>query len=217
MKKYSTIIFDLDGTLLDTLEDITDAVNETFKCLNMDYFIDTEITRHFIGSGARILVDRIFNYLSIDEKLKESYYSNYLNMYSKHVNVKTEPYPNVIETLQKLKEKGYILGVISNKPNRDVSTCLNKYFKDIFDFYTGQVGNILPKPHADIFYYLKEKFPFIKENILFVGDMLVDIEFSKNIHADCAIYENGYGKIKSCKEANFLFEKYMDLLKVLED
>ena len=68
--KYKTIIFDLDGTLLNTLEDIKDAINETFKNLNYPYIVNNEDTKHFIGYGMNILVNRVSEKFSFNEKQK---------------------------------------------------------------------------------------------------------------------------------------------------
>lgn len=136
--KYETIIFDLDGTLLDTLLDINDAINDTLKQMNLPYKSSEENARNFIGMGVHVLIDRVFDYYKINENLKDEFFKLYIVNYSKHVNIKTKPFDGVINTLTELKKEGFKLGVISNKPNNDVKRCLDDYFKDIFDFVIGQ-------------------------------------------------------------------------------
>ena len=121
--KYKTIIFDLDGTLLNTLEDIKDAINETLKSLNFPYIVNNVETKHFIGYGMNILVNRVSEKFSFNEKQKEEFLNLYRQEYTRHVNKKTKPFSGVIEGLKTLKENGIKLGVISNKPNNDALKC----------------------------------------------------------------------------------------------
>lgn len=216
MKKYQTIIFDLDGTLLNTIEDIMDSLNETFSLMKLDFHMDLNLTKKFIGAGAKTLVDRVFNYFKIDCSLKENYFSLYRDIYSTHVNVKTKPFPNVIETLKCLKKKGYNLGVISNKPNRDVKKCLDEYFANIFEFVIGQMDNILPKPYPDVFYKMMEIYHFEKDSTLYVGDMNVDLIFAKNVGVDVAFFNGGYGFLEEGVKVKFAFDEYSKFINYLE-
>ena len=216
MKKYQTIIFDLDGTLLNTIEDIMDSLNETFSLMKLDYNVDLDLTKKFIGAGAKTLVDRVFNYFKIDCSLKEKYFSLYRDIYSTHVNIKTKPFPNVIETLNCLKKKGYNLGVISNKPNKDVKKCLDEYFANIFEFVIGQMDNVLPKPYPDVFYKMMEIYHFNKETTLYVGDMDVDLIFAKNVGVYVAFFNGGYGQIDERLKVKFVFNEYSELIDYLE-
>ena len=215
--KYETIIFDLDGTLLDTLLDINDAINDTLKQMNLPYKSNKENARNFIGMGVHVLIDRVFDYYNINENLKDEFFKLYIVNYSKHVNIKTKPFDGVINTLNELKKEGFKLGVISNKPNNDVKRCLDDYFKDIFDFVIGQQEGVRTKPYPDIFYKMVDIYKFNKDKVLYVGDMDVDIKFAKNINVDVAIYSNGYGRIKVSQNNEKIFNKYEELLFIVRE
>lgn len=216
MKKYTTIIFDLDGTLLDTLNDITDAVNLTLLQTGINKKITSKKIKEFIGDGAEILMQRVFNYLSLNDEQKEKFKLLYFDNYSKTSNNKTKPFFKVIETLKYLKEKGYILGVISNKPNRDAQECVNLFFNNIFDFVIGKRNNIPPKPNKQVF----ENIEFLKEtnknNILYVGDMQVDVLFSENIGVDVIICKYGYGKIEEINNFTYTIDSFEQIIDILE-
>ena len=77
--KYETIIFDLDGTLLDTLLDINDAINDTLKQMNLPYKSSKENARNFIGMGVHVLIDRVFDYYNINENLKDEFFKLYIS------------------------------------------------------------------------------------------------------------------------------------------
>ena len=212
--KYKTIIFDLDGTLLNTLEDIKDAINETLKNLNYPYIVSDEDTRHFIGYGMNILVNRVSEKFSFNEKQKEKFLNLYRQEYTRHVNKKTKPFSGVIEGLKNLKENGVKLGVISNKPNSDALKCIKHYFGDIFDFVIGNTEGIKIKPYPDIFYYMVDKFKFDRSSVLYVGDMDVDLMFSRNIDVDVAIVSYGYGEKETYKDANYIINDFSELMRI---
>ena len=212
--KYKTIIFDLDGTLLNTLEDIKDAINETFKNLNYPYIVNNEDTKHFIGYGMNILVNRVSEKFSFNEKQKEEFLNLYRQEYTRHVNKKTKPFVGVIEGLKKLKENGVKLGVISNKPNNDALKCIEHYFGNIFDFVIGNTEGIKIKPYPDIFYYMVNKFKFDRNSVLYVGDMDVDLIFSRNIDVDVAIVSYGYGEKETYKDANYIISDFSELMRI---
>lgn len=216
MRKYDTILFDLDGTLLNTIEDITDAINITLEDIGISKKVDLEITRFCIGSGAYILIDRVSKLLNLSSEEKVKFASKYFDNYSKRVNVKTKPFDKVIETLKFLKEANYTLAVISNKPNRDVYSCIDNYFPNLFNFCVGQIDGIPTKPNKAIFDKVVELYHIDKEKTIYVGDMDVDIDFSRNIGIKVVICKHGYGTIDTIKNADYLIERFDDLINILE-
>lgn len=212
--KYETIIFDLDGTLLNTLEDIKDAINEALSFLNYPYVVSDDDTKGFIGYGIDVLVNRVGERFNFTDKQKEEFFACYRELYTKHVNQKTRPFDGVISGLQKLKENGIKLGVISNKPNNDALKCIDFYFNGIFDFVIGNTVGIKIKPYPDIFNYMVEKFHFNKDSVLYVGDMDVDVMFSKNINVDVAIVSYGYGVKETYKDAKYIISNFDELMEI---
>ena len=134
MRKYDTVIFDLDGTLLDTLEDLADAVNDALRSAGMPERTLEEV-RAFVGNGVRRLIE-----LSVPggiENLRfEEVFGNFRAYYSVHCNDKTKPYEGIVSLLQELKEEGFALAIVSNKLDAAVKELSEIYFHiSIFKIY----------------------------------------------------------------------------------
>ena len=216
MSKYSTIIFDLDGTLIDTLDDITDAINITLDEVKFEKKIDNSVVKNIIGNGARVLMERLFNLLDLSSQQERLFEEKYFFNYSSRVNIKSKPFKGVVDTLKILKEKNYLLGVITNKPDEDARKCINYYFGDLFDFVVGKKENIQPKPHKEVFEQIELLKNVDKNKIVYVGDMDIDIIFSKNIGVDVVICKHGYGKYDEMDQYNYLIDSFSDLINIME-
>lgn len=217
MRRYNVVIFDLDGTLLDTIIDITNAINNTLIQIGVDNRIDDKVTKEFIGDGAVKLMERIFSYLLLDEEQQNNFRNLYFDNYSKEVNKKTKPFPNVKEILLYLKNKGYKLGVISNKPHIDAIKSVEMHFGNIFDFVVGKQDNISPKPNKEVFDCIQCLKNINRKEIVYVGDMQVDIIFSENINVDVIICKHGYGKYHEMTDYNYLINNFSELVNILEN
>ena len=217
MKKYNIVIFDLDGTLLDTIQDITNAINNTLDEVGILSRIDNNVTKAFIGNGATKLMERIFSYLSLNELQQDKFRSLYFENYSKEVNKETKPFDGVKETLLCLKSKGYKLGVISNKPHVDALKSVEMHFENIFDFVVGKQENVAPKPNKEVFDSIEYLKNINRKEIVYVGDMQVDIIFSENINVDVIICKHGYGKYHEMSNYNYLINNFNELINILEN
>ena len=108
MKKYTTLIFDLDGTLLDTIPDITNAINHTLLKYNFNKKHTNNDVKKFIGDGAVKLINRALKSLNVTQELEQKFYLDYCERYSKNSELLTKPFDGVIPTLIQLKKKGII-------------------------------------------------------------------------------------------------------------
>ena len=142
------IIFDLDGTLLDTLKDLNEALNYTLAEFNFAK-ISIDKTRALVGNGNRKLIIDACN----TDKYIDSMFKCFIDYYNKNINVYTKPYDNIKELLYKLKDKGYALCVISNKNYVPLNILVDYYFKDIFDIVIGDGEGYLKKPNPDSILY----------------------------------------------------------------
>jgi len=190
------IIFDLDGTLLYTLEDINDAINFALSSFNIRKNSLDE-TKTYVGNGAKDLVLRsIYHRYDTRLFLKNAFfdevYKKYQEKYSKIRMNKTRPYDGIVELLNDLANKGYLLAVLSNKPDKDCKEIINKYFPNIFNLVVGQREGIPLKPNPYVLEEIMNKLDITKEDIIYVGDSLVDIEFSKNANIKCVSVSYGY-------------------------
>ena len=212
MKKYSWFLFDLDGTLLDTIGDITRALNYALDRLNVKQKLTDENTKSFIGSGAKILIKRTMEYVGLDEKYVKEFSKIYFEYYSQNISLETKPYPYTKEMLQKLKDNNIKLGVLSNKPHQDAVSCIETFFPNTFDYVSGQKIDVKPKPHQEVFERFKETNKVDEKEILYVGDMSVDAEFAKNINVDLCLVTFGFGKDLELLNPKYLVHNYKEML-----
>ena len=217
MKKYETILFDLDGTLLDTIKDITNSINITLNKYGFNIIYSTRDVETFIGSGARVLIKRALKKFNVSDDIYEQVHEDYCKHYADNNLNLTTPFENVINVLNELKEKGYKLGIISNKPHEDTIRVVDYYFPNIFNIVTGKMSSFKPKPDNEIFNYITETYGLNKKDCLYIGDMDVDIQFAKNCNIDICVYSNGYGKIKNDIGQTYTFNNFVDILKIVEE
>lgn len=182
------ICFDLDGTLLDTINDMGYSMNKVLEKYNLKTNSKEDYIS-YIGNGVKKLVER-----SIHGKMEyfDRVYNEYQEEYKKNQTNKTTSFVD-IDTLIKLKEK-HKLSVISNKADSDVKNIVNFYFKDIFDYVAGNEENVLHKPNRAPFDLMVERLN-LNEEVIYVGDSLVDYEFAKNCNIKFIGVSYGYGKL----------------------
>lgn len=189
----NTIIFDLDGTLLYTIEDLTDSTNFALTKLNFPTRTLEEITR-FVGNGVRLLIER-----AVPEGTDNNNIEECLNIfkehYSKNMFNKTKPYPDIIEMLKNMKSQGYKTAVVSNKFDTAVKELCRKYFNELIDTAVGQRENINKKPAADGVIEVMKELGVNKEQCIFVGDSEVDIQTAENAEIPCLSVVWGYKSI----------------------
>ncbi len=192
MNKF--IIFDLDGTLIDTLEGITKGLNLTLKELNISKNYSKEEVKTFIGNGAKKLL-----FLALKREFNEEEYSLYLKNYEKTQYI-SPFFKDVLNTLIHLKNKGYILIINSNKPDEILQKLIKNKFngleKTLFSDIKGQDSSIKRKPDPTYLNELINKLHLKKENGFYVGDSIVDILASKNLNIKSIIVSYGYGNQK---------------------
>jgi phosphoglycolate phosphatase len=174
------IIFDLDGTLIDSVPDLAVAVNFMLESLKRDVF-DENTIRFWVGNGAQVLVRRaLLGSSEIDKELDEDLYNKaleiFLNYYKKHLCVHTQTYKNVPQTLHSLKTKGYRLAIVTNKPIDFVAPILNGlHLNDLFELTIGGDSLTKKKPDPLPLHYVCEKLNVSVEDALMVGDSKNDI------------------------------------------
>ena len=175
MKKLC--IFDLDGTLLNTLDSIAYYVNDTMKHFGLPV-IETEKIRTFVGNGAKNLISRSLRYNG-SELDAEKVLSVYIEKYNSDALYLVKPYDGIRELLSKLHENGVTLAVLSNKPHSSTSIMIDKIFgKDLFSVVRGPYNNEKVKPDPAVANEIAKGFE--KENCFFIGDSDVDIETGRN-------------------------------------
>ncbi len=212
-----TVLFDLDGTLLDTLEDLTDSVNFTFEKMGLGKREKYQV-RKALGNG----VERLLSELLGEENLSllPTALSIFRPYYKEHSAVKTAPFPGVCEVIEKLQKQGVLCGIVSNKPNEAVEE-LKKEFFPFVALAAGEKKGIPRKPDPTPLYAALDEMGGNRENCLYIGDSEVDILTAKNAGFPCIAMTWGFrdreelllaGAENLADNAEELYEKIMELL-----
>ena len=174
-------IFDLDGTLTNTLESMTYSVNLTLKEMGLSQ-ITKDQCRMLVGNGARVLIEESLK-VSGDPKASriEEGMKIYGRIFDQNCTYHVTLYEGIPEMLKALKDRGIHLAVLSNKPDRQTVKVVKEIFGDnIFDYAQGQKDGIRRKPEPDGVWYLMEQMQVSKEECLYIGDSEVDAATGKN-------------------------------------
>ena len=174
---YKACIFDLDGTLTDTLESLTYSVNETLKELNLSE-ITSEQCKSFVGNGARYLIEQALK-ASGDIELQhiEKAMEIYGRVFKENCTYHVEPYKGIREMLKSLRALGIKLAVLSNKPHLQTLDVIDSFFEaDMFTYVQGQLDGVPRKPDPSAVWMIAEKLQVKKEECIYVGDSEVDMQ-----------------------------------------
>ena len=174
-------IFDLDGTLTNTLESMTYSVNLTLKEMGLSQ-ITKDQCRMFVGNGARVLIKESLKVSGDPEASRiEEGMKIYGRIFDLNCTYHVTPYEGILEMLRALKDREIHLAVLSNKPDRQTVKVVKEIFGDgIFDYAQGQKDGIRRKPEPDGVWYLMEQMQVSKEECLYIGDSEVDAATGKN-------------------------------------
>lgn len=174
------VIFDLDGTLADSLESIAYCANTALAHLGYGPFEKSDF-RHFVGDGARKLLERCLLHRG-EEDLEHiaQFEKEYKELFEEFCMYKVEPYDGIIALLEELKQEGILIAVLSNKPHeRAVEVVETLFGKDCFDVILGQKDDIPRKPSPDGIYYIAERLNLPLSDIVYVGDTNTDMKTGK--------------------------------------
>ena len=178
MKK--AIIFDLDGTLLNTLPTITFYVNDTLKAFGIGVLGEADVCR-YIGHGAEWLIEQSLLHFGVTDKaIFEKVLHHYKNAYDQAPLYLTEVYDGIFDLLVGLKEKGLVTAVFSNKPDSATRAVVSHFFGESFAHVQGAKPDVALKPAPDGVFAILEKLGADKKDSLFVGDTIVDMETGEN-------------------------------------
>ena len=213
--KYEAVIFDLDGTLVDTLEDLKDSVNFALSSFGFPERSIEEV-RSFVGNGVRRLM-----YLSVPEGTDKDTAEKCLEVFKEHYKTnsrnKTKPYDGIAEMLDTLCENGIKTAVVTNKMHTAAKDIVEFYFGEKISITVGQLDGIAQKPQPDGVLKAIETLGVSKEKAVYVGDSEVDCITAKNAQIDCIGVTWGFRSREILKEngANVIVDSPAEILNIL--
>lgn len=187
---YKAVLFDMDGTLLDTLEDLCDSTNHVLRQMGYPERSLAEM-RRFVGNGAEMQIRRSVPEGTGEEKIMEVL-AAYRAYYQDHCQIKTKVYDGLLDMLSELKAKGVKLAVVSNKPDSAVQKLSREYFGGRMDFAVGPSGSVRCKPYPDMAETALRALGVEKKDAVFVGDSEVDVQTGLNAGLDVIAVSWGF-------------------------
>lgn len=183
MNTYKTYIFDLDGTLLDTLNDLHASCNYALRTHGMPERSVEEV-KQFVGNGVKKLMERAIPN-GLDNPLFEETLQTFRQHYLLHNLDTTRPYPGIMEMLGKLKEQGKNIAVVSNKFYTATQDLCKHFFGDTIQVAIGEREDIKKKPAPDTVLEALRQLQATKQDAVYVGDSDVDVETARNSGIPC--------------------------------
>lgn len=175
---YRTVLFDMDGTLLDTLEDLRDSTNHVLR--EMGYpERSLEEMRRFVGNGAEMQIRRAVPEGTSEENIAKVLRA-YRAYYQEHCRIKTKVYDGLLDMLDALKARGVKTAVVSNKPDEAVKKLSEEYFGGRMDYAVGAKDGRRCKPYPDMVDAALEALGETREGAVFIGDSEVDVQTGLN-------------------------------------
>ncbi|MEA3315086.1 MAG: phosphoglycolate phosphatase [Campylobacterota bacterium] len=191
------LIFDFDGTLIDSVPDLANSVNYTLNELNIKTYKE-DIIRQWVGNGASTLIKRALSgsvdiSLELDEDLYNKGLKIFLEYYSNHLCDNTVMYDNVKETLTTLKNQGYILTIVTNKPYDFIKPILDKLdIEKLFSYYIGADSLSVKKPNPEPLLHICNKFNISVDSSVMIGDSKNDILAANSANMESIGVTYGY-------------------------
>lgn len=217
MKRYDTILFDLDGTILDTLRDLHASVNFALRRQNKPERSLDEV-RAFVGNGVRMLMVRAFPGGSEAPGFEEAL-QDFRGHYAVHCRELTRPYAQIPELLNELRSRGFRMAVVSNKTDAEVKSLCREFFGGMFQTAIGEREGVRRKPAPDTVFQALKELGSEAGSTLYVGDSDIDLATARNAMLDCVSVTWGFRSAEQLRQAGAktLIDAPLQLLELLEE
>lgn len=213
----TTLIFDLDGTLLNTLEDLTDSVNYALNVCEYPLRTIDEI-RSFVGNGVEVLMNLAVPTGTSKENCLKCL-ELFRNNYTLNLQTKTKPYDGIISMLHRLKDEGYHLAVVSNKFDLAVKALCKDYYSDYISIAIGESSAVNKKPAPDSVYKAIEELSSSIEESIYIGDSEVDVLTAHNAGIKCIGVTWGFRNrfILEQEGADYIIDSPEEIFRILRN
>ena len=213
---YKLIIFDMDGTILNTIDDLKDSLNFTLAHFGYPLKNESEVNA-ITGKGIRYLVEQGLP-KGLDNEVIDKVFNFFAEYYAIHCNDKTKPYIGVVETISKIKKAGYMCAVLSNKVHSAVLDLCKMHFDGLFDFILGKVDGMKAKPDPDGVERILDAAELTEKDALMVGDSEIDIQTGYNAKVDVVGASYGFRDRSVLEKMGVenIISKPTELIKLLE-
>ena len=190
--RFLAVLYDMDGTVLDTLEDLNNAASAAMRAFGHPP-LTLEQTRRFVGNGSRRLIEQALGETADDAEV-ERVLAWYKPWYNAHCRICTRPYPGILPLMARLKEAGVRQAIVSNKPDPTVRALAEDFFPGLAELAVGERESegIRRKPWPDMLDAARERMGLRREDCLYVGDSEVDVLTAKNAGLRCAAVSWGF-------------------------
>lgn len=217
VRRYDTVIFDLDGTLMDTLEDLADAVNEILRRNNYPVRAIQHV-RRIVGNGLKQTLTLCLPEGTAQEEI-DRLLPEFAAYYQAHCQIKTKPYDGIEDTLRELCARGYKLAIVSNKRDEAVKTLNRECFEAYVKVAIGEneSAGIRKKPAPDTVYQALKELGSREEQAVYVGDSEVDKKTADNAGLPCISVDWGFRDREELEklEPAYLISRPEELLEIL--
>ncbi len=213
--KYQLAIFDLDGTILNTLDDLADSVNHVLEEYGFPQHTKDEV-RMMVGNGILNLIKRALPN-GTEQSMVEAVYADFNAYYKLHSADKTKPYDGITEMLEQLKARGVKLAVVSNKADYAVQDLCERYFSRLFDVVAGEKTGVPKKPAPDGVNSILHKLGIERNKSVYIGDSDVDVQTANNAEIACIAVDWGFrdrALLEKCG-AELIASSTDDIIKVI--
>lgn len=190
MKQYQGVIFDLDGTLLDTLDDLTDSMNTILQEYGLPSCTKVQ-TASYLGYGSKVYLEKASGG-KLNPKQFADCLDTYKAYYAAHMNDKTKPFSGILPLLETLQNQGMYTAVVSNKFDAAVKGLCQQYFGNRIDFAVGEGNGLRPKPSGDMLQSVVQKWGIALQDCIYIGDTEVDLQTAENAHMPCIAVSWGF-------------------------
>ena len=187
---YRAVLFDMDGTVLDTLEDLYRAVNRSLEEFSLPT-VSRERVRAGLGNGAAHLIGCCVPE-DCPDALRQQVLDWYKPWYDAHCRIATRPYPGIVPLMERLREKGVKLAIISNKPDPAVRELARAFFPGLLETAVGESLSVRRKPDPSAVLTAAKRMCLAVSDCVYVGDSEVDVETAKNAGMDGVFVSWGF-------------------------